>query len=189
MKPTEGPTPFHTKTEKGLVPFSQSLDLAKKFHTEHRNEIIEGELDRHQTIRKALDKIPQELKIRFYGHGITRNTETEQLAAFLNILENNTVKGDFGRIGDPHGQVGAWTSGHLLIVSPVDAFLGIKKEDGFNIVRNEIGWTANIGAYVVGGKYYAILDELRKLYPGKNIIRADQLGEYMKEVASKAGNV
>jgi len=90
-------------------------------------------------------------------------------------LENSTIKGDQGPIGG--GQLGAYTNVDFLIVSHVDVDLF----GGQDFVKNEIGFVSNIGAYVIGSRFYPIIDELKFMYPDRNIIRADSIFEYVNK--------
>ena len=185
---------FTNKGEKPLVSYEQSFALATKLTKQYHDELVlaDNENFGHANTRDFIKQIPEEIREKFYGHGITRvgkhYTNADKLAAFINILDNDSIKGDYGKLVG--GQFGAWASADLLILSHYDTHLGIPKGtpgDGQGLIQNEIGWVANIGAYIVSNKYYPVLNELKKLYPGKNIIRADEISQYIdREVSNIA---
>ncbi len=143
-------------------------------------------------IPEVFRHIPEEVGKRFYGHGITRigkyHTDFDKLAAFINILDNESIVGDYGSLNG--GQLGVFKNADFLILSHCDTHLGTTQGtvgDGRGLVKNEIGWVANIGACVVSNKYHPILEELRRLYPDKNIITAQEIPQYLnREVNRKS---
>lgn len=171
-------TPNPSETPKHLISYDESFAHAKVLHDQYHDQLVVAENKDFgkSTMIDCLGKIPDEIKRRFNGHGIKRGgkygTEADKLAAFINILENETIIGDSGPIGG--GQLGAYTNVDFLILSPKDTPLLSRDSK-----RNDIGLEAHIGAFVVGNRYYPIVEELKKRYPNRNIIRADELGDFM----------
>ena len=185
-----------SQQENPLISYDQSFALATRLFKEYHDKLTLADLENfgHANTGDFINKIPTDLREKFIGHGITRggkyHTEADLLAAFINILDNSTIKGDCGSLIS--GQLGAFARADLLILSHYNTHLISKnsldntESQGKYMVHNEIGWIANIGAYVVSNKYYPILDELKKLYPDKNIIRTDEIVKYVeKETGEK----
>jgi hypothetical protein len=173
-----------------LVPYEQSFKLAVQLMDRKRQglALADNENFGRSDIPDFIQSIPDTIKSRFFGHGITREGKyrdrADRLAAFINILDNNTIKGDYGPLLG--GQPSAYTNVDLLILSHLDKHLGTfegvgEPVGGSKLTTNNIGWVADVGAYVVGNKYSPIIDELKKLYPNKNIIRADEISDFVSE--------
>jgi hypothetical protein len=167
--------------EKSLVLYQESLVLATKLYDEYKDDLAKAQMDNfgRANMSEYINQIPKEVAEKFYAHGITRGTQTTNLAVFMNILANDSIKGDYGALIG--GQFGAWTRSDLLILSHYDRHLGVSGDGDSRLKKNEIGWVADIGAYVISNKYYPVLDELKKLYPGKNIIRADEIPQFVSQ--------
>jgi hypothetical protein len=175
---------FVPSQEKPLIPYEQSFSLASQLEQKHHDELVLAERPTFgkSNMPDVLSKLPNEVRARFYGHGVTRGgknkSSADKLAAFINILDNSTIKGDQGPLES--GQLGAYTNVDFLIVSHLDRHLNKEDQDrGSAQIRNEIGWVADIGAYVIGSRYYPIIDDLKVLYPDKNIIKADEIPGYV----------
>ena len=48
------------------------------------------------------------------------------------------------------------------------------------IFYSDRSWKANIGAIVVDVHYYPLVGEIQKMFPNVNIIKANQLEDYIK---------
>jgi len=183
----------NNQVEKTSVPYEYSFEVATKLLKQYNRELALADNDNfgNRNTPEIIYELPEEITERFYGHGITKAgpncTHADTLAAFINILDNNAVKGYYGPLSG--GQFGAYANSDFLLISHCDTELGILEtgiENGNKLVQNEIGWEGNIGAYVVSNKYYPIIEELRKLYPDKNIIKADEVPQYLaQEIAKK----
>jgi hypothetical protein len=183
------------KQEK-LVTYTESLQLAKELSSQYETTIksnmykdVDGwgepYTDYQKSIGYYLKQIPDDIQERFQGHGITRNDEIDQLAGALNILANKSIKGYCGRLGGETTGYEARTNGNFLVVSRIDKGLPITKEqDGRQqSISDEIGWKADIGAFVVDTKYYPMIDELKIMFPDVNIIKANELPSYLTKFA------
>jgi len=185
---------------KELVPHEESLELAKKLFAKYESQIRDnmgkdidgwGEpyTDYQKSIQHFLEKIPDDILERFHGHGITRKSTLDQLAGVLNILVNKSIKGECGPLGGKTGypNVGAYKRGDFLVISKIDKGLPITEErDGHQQpIFNEVGWMANIGAFVIDARYYPMVEELKRMFPDVNIIKANELTEYLKAEETK----
>lgn len=174
-----------------IVSFEESLYLAKELLVKYQKQIeknlyedVDGwgedyESCYQNSIGHFLEEVPEELLERFDGHGMTKNSEINRLAGALNVLANKAIKGECGHLKSRH--IPAYTHGDFLIVSKIDKGLPIThiKDSRKQPIFNKIGWTADIGAFVVNTHYYPIVEELKKKFPDVNIIRANELKEYL----------
>ncbi len=181
------------KKEKRLITYEESLELAKDLLNRHKNEIL-GQKDKdvdgwgtpytdHQkSIRHFIDKTPQDILERFVGHGITKKGEIDRLAAALNILANKSIQGSCGQLAGNIGGYNAYKDGDFIVISKLDTNFRIMQElDGrLQPELNEIGLLVNIGAFVVDTKYYSMVEELKTMFPDVNMIKANELPEYLK---------
>lgn len=164
--------------EKILAAYQESLGCAVKLFEEHKGELDTafaacfGQTDMSRYLRL----IPENIASRFSGHGITRGDRVTNLAMFLNIVANDSLKGDYGKLSG--GGYTAWTNSDFFIISHYNKDLGIRDEAG-NLHKNEVGFTADIGAYIVCNKYYPIIEELRRMFPNKNIIKAEEIADFV----------
>ncbi|MFH1428048.1 MAG: hypothetical protein ABIG60_06035, partial [Patescibacteria group bacterium] len=170
-----------------------SLELAEKLFAKYESRIrdnmgkdIDGWGEPYTEYQKSiyhfLEKIPNDILERFQGHGIIRKSTFDQLAGALNILANKSIKGECGRLGGEIYGYGAYKGGDFLVISKIDKGLPITEErDGRQqSVFNEIGWIADIGAFVIDTEYYPMVEELKRIFPDVNIIKANELTEYLK---------
>ncbi|OGY99273.1 MAG: hypothetical protein A2945_04855 [Candidatus Liptonbacteria bacterium RIFCSPLOWO2_01_FULL_52_25] len=186
--------------EKSSVPYEQSLEIAKGLIEKYHKELGEIRLPDNmpEEDRKAmrwgksaighfLKTIPEKTLERFQGHGIFRRDLEGNLAAFINILQNHAIKGECAALVNS-GYYDASASGDFLIVSRADRPLPVFPDDSRpgdrkGPIRNEVGWIADAGAFVVNTNFYPIVDELKTMFPDANIIRANELPEYIREEA------
>lgn len=180
--------------ERKIVSFEQSLELATKLYAEFEPAIranlqkemdgVKEYADYPNLIRYFLKKVPDEVAEQFVGHGITKTSGVidkptlGQLAAVLNIMANQVVKGDWGAVRNS-GYINAYDSGPFLILSKKGKNLGLKRisdSDG-----RYIGPNVDIGAVAVNAKFYPMVEKLRELFPDMNIIKASELPDYMRE--------
>ena len=123
-----------------------------------------------------LRDVPKEILENYYGHGITRGRDLEWLTAALNILSNVGIRGDVSKLAGS-GFIDAYSDGAFLAVLEKDnPFPGGKpqKPDETGLFR------INLGALIVNTKFYPLVDELRKMFPGRKIIKANEIPEYFK---------
>ncbi len=177
----EKPKENNIAPESGAVSFEQSLELARQLYAEFEPAII-ANLDREMDgvkeyrdypnlIKHFLKQVPEEEQERYAGHGITKtsgvieNPTLGQLAAFLNILATGEIKGSWAPLKNS-GYIDAYKSGPFLILSYKDE----------NFVR---GQRQSIGAAVINAEFYPMVEKLRELFPDMNIIKANELPNYM----------
>lgn len=177
----ENPT---SSVEKVLVPYQESIDSAAKLIEDNKEKLDAAIMECYgQTdMARCIRKIPETIACAYSGHGITKGTYLTHLAMFLNIISNSSIKGDYGKLSG--GGYTAWTNSDFFILSHYNQDLGIRDSAG-NLLKNEVGFVANVGAFVVGNKYYPIIDDLRRMFPNKNIIKAEEVPNF---VSSEVGS-
>lgn len=122
-----------------------------------------------------LREIPKETLEHYYGHGITRGRDLEWLTAALNILANESVRGDTSKLAGS-GFIDAYTDGSFLAILEKDnPYPGGKPQR-----PNEIGLKINLGALVVNTKFYPLVDALKSMFPNKTIIKANEIPQYFE---------
>jgi hypothetical protein len=131
-----------------------------------------------QAIDHFLRQIPTETLKRYWGHGITKGTEEDQLTALLAILEKGLIAGSAA--GLTTGQPPAYTDGCALVLSKLDGTLMRKindmpvfhnVEDNGRIMKT---WEADIGAIVLNSTYYPLVGEFKTMYPNVQILKANE---------------
>ena len=142
-------------------------------------------------IEHFVRQVPEEQLKRFWGHGITRGRDIDQLSSALNLLENKVMVGDSSQLKSVFQS--AWTEGPFLVISEKDESLVLGKtfeERGKNVIKiGEHRYTGedvkaikiNIGAFVIDAKFYPLVEELRKRFPDVNIIYARDLPAYLSK--------
>jgi hypothetical protein len=175
------------EVEKNITSIESSEKLAKELLSRHESEIrdnlqkdVDGwgnpYTDYQDSTRHFLEMIPEVIRQRYYGHGITRKGEADRLAAVLNIMANKSIKGECGPLSGANSpMIDAYQRRtEFLVISKIDNQLPLKPS-----TFNKLGqWKADIGAVIVNVKYYPLVNELRELYPEVNIIKANELQEY-----------
>ncbi len=179
--------PHLVTTKPELIPLSESTRIGRELIEKYKQELarilvpdaqIEGVSSEEKrnldfgksNIEAALKDIPKETLSRFTGHGIARGSE-EGLFALINILQNSTIKGSLANLGE--GRT-AWTNGDFFVISRVDDRLATSK-------NNEVGVVVSPGAFVVGTRFYPIVDDLKRLFPIANIIRSNEFRNYIEQ--------
>lgn len=124
-----------------------------------------------------LKDVPEEVQKRFVGHGITRQDATGNLAALISIIQDNVLKGDSAPLrGSP--QQDAFSTADFFIISHLDKqLISVRTPNGQA--------TVDVGAYIIDTKFYPLVEKLKGLFPNANIIRANELADYIAaELAS-----
>lgn len=129
--------------------------------------------------------IPNQILQSRVGHGIVRGSREDQVTSAINILENSMVLGDFGPLkgsGDLASS-GAWTNGGFLVLADKERpFVTVEGTNHILQVETgaaSLGTKFNWGALVLNAEFYPLHDELQKAFPGRLIIKAHQLPEYL----------
>ncbi|HNY04743.1 MAG TPA: hypothetical protein PKI92_03235 [Candidatus Woesebacteria bacterium] len=141
----------------------------------------------NEAIDRFLEEVPDEIKTRFWAHGVTRGDGIGNLATVMNIIETGQIAGYSGIIGN--GGFGAWTGGDALIVSKIDQSLFKEDSEGEYIRHEIIGnhgqitvmCEADIGAVILNNRLYPLVDELKTMYPDVKIISADEMKSFFEE--------
>ena len=187
---------------KQIISPEQSRKEAEELLASHEQEILDNmykEVDGVEVthsdypglIEHFVRQVPEEQLKRFWGHGITRGRDIDQLSSALNLLENKVMVGDSSQLKSVFQS--AWTEGPFLVISEKDESLVLGKtfeERGKNVIKiGEHRYTGedvkaikiNIGAFVIDAKFYPLVEELRKRFPDVNIIYARDLPAYLSK--------
>jgi len=172
----------------GLVPLAESCEQARGLLAKYAKEIEhakrfpsdEGVLDHEDGIEFFLKKFPNAQLQEFRGHGVSKGSEMEILGGFINILANQTIKGDIGRLqqGDRSTFIPAYTRSPFLVVSHYGREL-VDLHQNNHPKFNAVGLKVDVGAHVINCGYYPLLDELRSMFPERTIMRANELPAYI----------
>lgn len=183
----------NTSTE-AFIYLEESKQLAKKLYDNYKEKIYanyEKDIDNFGDIRipwyqqstsSYLDKVPDEIKKHYQGHWIRpqRNAiddeDVIELSVVLNIMANKCIKGSSASFSSDKTPITPWIM-PFLIVSKKDKELLFDDRD-FELQHHAM--KADIGAIIVDVKYYPLVDELKKMFPDINIIKANQLQNYFK---------
>lgn len=187
---------------KQVISPEQSRKEAEELLAQHEQELLDNmykEVDGVEAtyrdypslIEHFIRQVPEEQLRRFWGHGITRGRNIDQLSSALNLLENKVMIGDSAQLKSVFQS--AWTDGPFLVISEKDRALvpgetfeersknlvkiGVHRYTGEDIKAIKI----NIGAFVVDAKFYPFVEDLRKRFPDVNIIYARDLPAYLSK--------
>ncbi len=175
--------------EKNNLSFEESLSQAREIIKQYQPQLTAAEFDveanngviPYQALNSFLSQVPEGIRERYRGHGISRGGRTERLAALLNMLDNKSIKGSEGPLkGTAYG---AFTNGDYLVLSYIDKPLA--EVEGGKTKINDVGFVADIGSVAVNGPTYPLIDELASRYPGVKFIKAVDLPEFMSIESSK----
>lgn len=170
--------------EKNVISYKESLKQAKALLEKYDERILNEEydawdedgIDGNQAIGKFIRALSPEILCEYTGHGVTRNSEMEQLAAALNISENKCIRGWQGLLAKSEF-INAYTHGNFLIISKYKHSL-CKLVDKKPIMHSA-GWEAEIGAIIVNSHFYPLIPELREMFPDVKIIKANQFENHV----------
>lgn len=131
------------------------------------------------------EEIPREILSHYYGHGVTRGGYRDHMAALLCMATNKSIKGDASPLTKKDAvYIPAYIEAEILALSPKDISMQprIKGKHGMSepVFNPDQSWKANIGAIAVDVHYYPLVEELRHMFPNVNIIRANELPNYLK---------
>jgi len=171
--------------EKSRVSYERCLEEARELYNRYGKKMAEityEEVDgvspfKKSLIRHFLSAVPPELQEQYFGHGITRGGNVDMLAALLEILYNHSIRGDYARLAGS-GFIDAYKFGSALIVSRRGEDLG-RREGGRLKINSDRTFDTDIGAVVLNRVFYPLIDELKKMFPNENIIKASEIAEYM----------
>lgn len=156
--------------EKKLVSYEESQKLAAELLKRFQNEIADNEqkdvdswgepyTDFQTSTEHFLKRIPEDILKHYGAHGITRKSTIDRLAGALSILANKSIKGSYGPLGGETYGYGAYKNANFLVISKFDKPLMFRREESSKEepIFNEIGWEADIGAFVVDVHFYPIV--------------------------------
>lgn len=138
-----------------------------------------------KSIPNALQRFPDEVLQNYWGHGVTRGDEIDNIAAVMSMLRNNAFIGWTAPLANSRG-TDAWTHGDFLAISRKGEELSPRPNNKPQLVtfRTNTGQTKpglrmDLGALVVTDRFEPIIDDLRQMFPQANIISAAELPEYI----------
>lgn len=156
----------------------QALDLLEA----HKSELYASH---DEDLMDYIAEIPDEVRKKYWGHGITRGNTEDRLISLICALETESVAGYEGNLGA--GSYSAWVGGPAMIISKPDKELMIKKDN--KLIEREIkindgniikASKVDIGLVVLNDQFYSLWDDLKKMYPHIKIIKANQLPDELK---------
>jgi hypothetical protein len=176
--------------KEGVVSFEDSCTQAKRLIEKYHNQIAEAdnfpfdkgvsEFQPDRAIDFFLKQFPDEVLRDFLGHGVSKMDEVSIVGAFLNVISNKTLKGDYGPlVSGPGTYIPAYRRSPFLILSHYRQDLASRESNDL-VRRNNLGLVIEPGAFVVNNKYYPLVNELREMFPGENIIKANELPIYIR---------
>lgn len=191
MKDNPEIKPEESLFEAGLVSVEDSRNQAAVLLEKYQQEIlsqsgqdVNGWHERFVTesyqnaIRHYLREVPKEILQQFWGHGITRGRDEDRLTAALNILSNSVVKGDCSQLASSY--ISAYDDGDFLLILDKENPFPPRLSDGTRN-RNQLGLKVNFGTLVVNTKFYPLVEDLKKFFPHRDIIKASELPDFFKQ--------
>lgn len=163
--------------------------VATELFEKNRDAILthkENLYGRH-SIKDALKQFPDDILRNYWGHGVTRGSETTNIAAALSMLTHHAFIGSTARLAQS-GHVDAWTSGDFLAVSCRGEELSPRPDNKMQRVQLKLtsgqtkwGLHMNLGVLVVTNRLESIIEELRKMFPKTKIISSAEFPDYINE--------
>ncbi len=98
--------------------------IATRLYEEHWEEIykIKVSLPSPEDIAEELRKLPENILRKYYGHGVTRGDDKNQIASVLSLIENSAIQGDVGELGgSPY--ISAYNTGGFLVILDTNDYL------------------------------------------------------------------
>lgn len=126
-------------------------------------------------------RIPEKILEHYWGHGITRGDERDRLASLLCISANKSIR---GTIAGFSSQMSPYTNAEFIVISQKDKEMDIreiKPGTDYTVPVLDIDGSMkikNLGAISIDVKYYPMYEELKKMFPDVNIIKANELNKY-----------
>ena len=166
-----------TSHEQSPAGSTEAVKTARQLYETYKQELTAASMEEFgkSDIPTNLKTVSEDILSAYWAHGVTRGTDEQNLASLIAMLESGKLKGDEGALGKQDSFMRAWSTAHVLIVSLPEEHL---------IVRgSNVGGLADMkaGAYVLSHTYNPVIDELRKMFPDKNILRADELPSYLQQ--------
>lgn len=139
-------------------------------------------------IEDHLQQFPPEVLNHYWGHGVTKGSELDHLTAAISILANGAIRGSTAPLRSS-GYVDAYTNGSFFVISRkggqliergddrMPLFVAVKGDESTPETR---AIKINPGAVIVNAQFYPLVEELRRMFPGQNILYANQLPEYIR---------
>lgn len=190
---------FEKGVSQEVKSYEQSQTIARSLLEKYKDQIHlanaapedpEARFGSEQAIGNFLRKVPEEVRDKYSGHGITKGDDLDQLTTLLNVCQNSVVSGDEGRLSG--GAYSAYLHGSSVVCSRKDEKLFVKnikpgtaiKSGTFEV--NEFGKTrgfseVSIGCIILAPKWYPLQAELQSMFPSITFVKANQIPEYFSE--------
>ncbi len=131
-----------------------------------------------------IENVSDEVRERFWAHGISRGSDSDKLRALIAILKTSMIKGWSGRMVH---QSGTFMGATFLLLSKVDKELfdkaymkeKIDAQQSEDFVVN--GIKANIEAVVINDEmFFPLIPLLQKKFPNIEFLKPNQLLDYFQ---------
>ena len=176
-----------TSRERVLIDSERYDRTAHELYLKHSDSIYDTKntFPPVYELRDKLKKLSRERLGTFWGHGISRGTVEQQIAAALSVIENSAISGDIGRLAES-GHIDAYTHGcFLIILDPIvtaeyftktaaqrrDSIVELVNQDG-SIKRAML---LKPLAVVTNAHIDSLVPDLKKLYPNCTILTSGEV--------------
>lgn len=174
-----------------VVDTDRYATTAHELYLKHSDDIYESKtaFPPVYELHDKLKKLSPELLATFWGHGITRGTTEEQIAAVLSVIENSATSGDMGRLAQS-GHIDAYTHGCFLVIfDPIvmrefEAKSSAQRRDSIvELVNHDKSINRAMLlkplAVVTNTHIDSLVPDLKKLYPNFTIITSDEVAGFL----------
>lgn len=173
--------------DRSVVDTDRYATTAHELYSIHSDAIYESKtaFPPVYELRDKLKKLSPELLATFWGHGITRGTVEQQIAAVLSVIENSAISGDIGRLAKS-GHIDAYTHGCFLVIfDPIvmrefEAKSSAQRRDSIVELVNQDqsikrAMLLKPLAVVTNTHIDSLVPDLKKLYPNFTILTSDEV--------------
>lgn len=175
--------PFqNSKNEQILIDDGRYKKLANDLYKDNYDAIERDRDFDRKSIPEFLEQIDIKILDQYQGHGVTRGTYEEQIAAAISLLDSKIM------LGYSASLMRSYTDGSLLVISlknhnlietdenGEDKSVDIKTSDG----EIKAGMKIQPGAFVFNDQFDVLVEDFKKLFPNENILHAWEIADYIK---------